>query len=58
VGRFLLIACDREPGRPYQPALFATLDGADQAASSLAVFLHPEPGSGQELYVNMRNFTA
>jgi hypothetical protein len=58
LGAFLLIACDRDPGRPYQPALFATLEGARKAASSLAVFLRPDPGGGQELYVNTRNFTA
>jgi hypothetical protein len=58
VGRFLLIACDRDSGQPYRPAVFATLDGARNAASSLTGFLCPEPGSDQELYINTRNFTA
>jgi hypothetical protein len=57
VGRFLLIACNREPGRPYQPAVFATLEDARNTVSALNVYLRPDPEGGQELYVNARDFS-
>jgi hypothetical protein len=56
LGPFLLVACRRDPGRPYQPMVFATREAARPVAASLAPFLRPEPDRNQELYVNSRNF--
>jgi hypothetical protein len=55
VAAFALLACPREPGRPYRPALFDEPDGA-RAAAQLAAVLCPPPGVAQELYFNTRHF--
>jgi hypothetical protein len=55
VGPFALLACPREPGRPYRPALFDADDGA-RAAAQLAAVLCPPAGVAQELYFNTRHF--
>ncbi len=56
VGSFPLVACERRPGQPYQPAAFATEGEAQAAAAALAQALCP-PGDGeQEVYVNTRHF--
>jgi hypothetical protein len=56
VGRFVLIACDRIPGRPYKPAVFDTVSAALSAAERITAILHPCPGANQEVYFNTENF--
>ena len=56
VGAFALVACPREPGRPYRPAVFADADAARAAADQLAAVLRPPDGVAQELYFNTRHF--
>ena len=56
VGRFVLIACDRIPGRPYQPAVFDTVSSALSAAERIIAILRPSPGAHQEVYFNTENF--
>jgi hypothetical protein len=55
VGGFALLACPREPGRPYRPAGFDAT-GAARAAAQLAAALCPSDGVAQELYFNTRHF--
>ena len=57
VGNHLWIACAREPGRAYRPALFATLAEAEAAAARIAAVLWPGPDAQQEVYFNTQNFT-
>ncbi len=56
VGAFALLACPREPGRPYRPAVFADAEATRAAAGQLAAVLCPPPGVAQELYFNTRHF--
>jgi hypothetical protein len=56
VGAFALLACPREPGRPYRPAVFADADSARAAAAQLAAVLCPPAGVAQEMYFNTRHF--
>jgi hypothetical protein len=49
------VACPRTPGQAYQPAVFATLDEALQAADSLLAVLRPG-NADQELYFNTHHF--
>jgi hypothetical protein len=51
------VACPRVPGRPYQPAAFATPEEAQRAADLIAAVLRPAAGSDQELYVNTHHFS-
>jgi hypothetical protein len=57
VGIFPLLACPREPGRPYRPLTFPRVEEARQAADALRGVLCPPPGAGQEVYFNRRNFS-
>lgn len=57
VGRFVLIVCERSPGRPYEPLIFATVAAACAAAERLGAFLCPAADAGQEVYLNMRHFS-
>ena len=56
VGAFALLACPREPGRPYRAAVFADPDAAGAAAGQLAAVLCPPAGAAGELYFNTRHF--
>ena len=56
VGRFVLITCDRVPGRPYKPAVFDTVSSALSAAERIIAILRPSPGAHQEVYFNTENF--
>lgn len=51
-----LIVCQRNPGQPYKPTVFLTLDEAQQVVCQIAAVLFPAAGANQELYVNNRNF--
>ncbi len=57
VGELLWIACAREPGRAYHPALFATLAEAEAAALHIGAVLWPGPDAQQEVYFNTQHFT-
>ncbi|HZT79301.1 MAG TPA: hypothetical protein VFA26_03715 [Gemmataceae bacterium] len=56
VGPFPLIACRREPGRPYRPERFATQPAAEAAAAQVAGALRPPPGACREVYFNTNKF--
>lgn len=53
LGSFPLLACPRQPGRPYRPAAFARADEARAAAWALADALRAAAGTA---YVNTRHF--
>ncbi len=55
LGAFPLVACPREPGRPYRPAAFATPEEAARTAAAITRALRPEDGR-PEVYVNDRHF--
>jgi hypothetical protein len=54
-GAFTLIACPREPGRPYAPLVCSESD-ARQAVSNLESVLRPPETTEQEVYFNTRFF--
>jgi hypothetical protein len=56
VGPLTLVACPRDPGRPYRPAVFADAEAARAAAGQLAAVLCPPAGAAGELYFNTRHF--
>lgn len=56
IGRFVLVACDRVPGAPYKPAVFASVNQALTAAEGIASVLCPGAEAGQEMYINTENF--
>lgn len=56
VGTFVLLACGRIPGRPYEAHVFPTLTEALAAVERINACLHPRPGTEQEVYLNTRNF--
>jgi hypothetical protein len=56
VGPFHLLACDRQPGKPYAPSRFADAVSARAAAGRLTALLCPPAGSEQEFYLNTRHF--
>ncbi len=56
VGAFALLACPRDPGQPYRPAVFTDTAAASIAAVRLAHVLCPPAGVEQELYFNTRHF--
>ena len=56
VEEFCLVACERLPGRPYRPTVFAKEEEAQRAAARVAAILHPAPDSTQEVYFNTRHF--
>ena len=56
VGPYVLLACARVPGQPYQPLVFADAHAAGAAACRLTAILCPPPGVEQEVYFNTRNF--
>jgi hypothetical protein len=53
---FPLLACLRQPGRPYQPLVLTEPQEAQQAVAAVKAVLCPTQGAGQELYCNVRNF--
>ena len=57
VGRFVLVACERVPGTPYEPALFASVSKALAGAEHIASVLCPHPEARQEIYFNTDQFT-
>jgi len=56
VGRFVLVACDRIPGAPYKPAVFASVSQALAAAERVVAVLCPRAEVRQEMYINTENF--
>jgi hypothetical protein len=56
VGAFALLACPRDPGRPYRPAVFDGPEAARAAADQVAAVLCPPAGVAGELYFNTRHF--
>jgi hypothetical protein len=50
-----LLACLRQPGQPYRPQVFTSLEEAGQAADAIRGVLCPA-GVEQELYFNHRHF--
>jgi hypothetical protein len=56
-GDFCWVACPRVPGKPYEPAVFATPGQAGEAAAALARFLWPTAGTPQDYYFNTQNFS-
>ncbi len=56
VGPFHLVACDRRPGQPYAPLLFADGAAAEAAAAGVTALLRPPSGAEQEIYLNTRHF--
>ncbi|MBI1913941.1 MAG: hypothetical protein HYS12_04285 [Planctomycetes bacterium] len=57
VGDFALVACERIPGQPYRPMLFAAEEEARAAVGLIAAALCPPAHAEQEVYLNTRNFT-
>jgi hypothetical protein len=56
VGIFPLLACPREPGKPYRPLVLPRREEAEQAAGALRGVLCPSGGTVQEVYFNQRHF--
>ena len=56
VGRFVLVACDRVPGRPYQPMVLDNVSKALVACEQIAAILCPRQNVSQELYFNTDQF--
>lgn len=56
VGAFVLVACTRDPGRPYRPYPFESVAEAQDAAERLTAYLFPPADAERELYVNSRSF--
>ena len=56
VADFSLVACAREPGKPYRLAVFADAGEAGRVADVVAAALRPAPGAVRELYFNVRHF--
>lgn len=54
-GPFVLVACVRQPGRPYSPAV-CSADEACAVVAQLRPVLCPPVGVEQELYFNVRFF--
>lgn len=52
VGPFALLACGRQPGRPYRPLSFPDADSALSAAAQMRMFLRPSDQIEQEVYLN------
>jgi hypothetical protein len=55
LGTLALVACAREPGHPYRPAVFAE-PAAREAAGQLLAVLRPGRDVDQEVYFNTRHF--
>ena len=53
---FALVACERAPGQPYRPMLFAAEDEARAAVALIAPVLCPPGHAEQEVYFNTRHF--
>ncbi|HTU93233.1 MAG TPA: hypothetical protein VMF69_24345 [Gemmataceae bacterium] len=56
VGPFCLLACGRQPGRPYQPLTFADAETALSSAAQLRSILRPPENVEQEVYLNIHHF--
>ena len=56
VGIFPLLACLREPGKPYRPLVVPGREEAKQTASALRSVLCPSGGAVQEVYFNRTHF--
>ena len=56
VGPFALLACARQPGRPYQPLIFPDVDAALSAAAQMRDILRPPGQVDQEVYLNTHHF--
>jgi hypothetical protein len=57
VGPFLLVACGRQAGQPYQALVFPDGEAARSAAGQLHGVLCPSEGIEQEVYLNTCHFT-
>ncbi len=56
VGPFSLLACGRQPGRPYQPLIFPDVEAALSAATQVRCVLRPPANKEQEVYLNTLHF--
>ncbi len=56
IGDFALVACERVPGQPYRPMLFAAEEEARAAVGLITAALCPPAHAEQEVYLNTRNF--
>lgn len=56
VGNAPFIACERRPGQPYTPIVFAESADAANAADRLRPILCPTAEAEQELYFNTHHF--
>jgi hypothetical protein len=56
VGPFHLLACERQPGKPYAAHRFEDVGEARDAADRIEALFSPPPGSQQEIYLNTRHF--
>ena len=52
----LPMACERVPGQPYRPMLFASEAEAGAAVGLIGAALCPPAAAEQEVYFNTRNF--
>jgi hypothetical protein len=57
IGPFVLVACSRQPGQPYQPRVFPDPESAQAFGQCLAAILCPPADVEQEIYFNVRHFT-
>ncbi len=57
VGTVCLVACRRQPGKPYRAAVFATRAEAEYASGRLVEALFPAENANREMYLNLRHFS-
>jgi hypothetical protein len=55
-GEYRWVVCGRAPGQAYRASVFATLEGASEAAARVARFLCPDGEAAQEYYFNTQHF--
>jgi hypothetical protein len=53
---FVLVACARTPGRPYQPLLFCSIDEAKAASDRISLACSGSAARPCEIYFNTRHF--
>jgi hypothetical protein len=56
IGEYCLVACERVPGQPYRPMVFAREEEAQRAVARIAAILHPPADAIQEVYFNTHHF--
>ncbi|HEV3235344.1 MAG TPA: hypothetical protein VGZ25_00050 [Gemmataceae bacterium] len=58
IGRFNLIVCKRQPGQPYKPNEFTSVEDAQALAEILTAKLQATGSLDQEVYLNTCNFSS